>query len=211
LEIVLGEAATPGDPRPLVQMEAGLAATNDGPLQDAAYLWQTYSHAGAGAALATPEMHRLEAMLRTEIDSPLAALVAGLILLRTRRWQALHYGLRDLALRFGYLPDGPVLLLAQLLGQSREDLLFLDYLLALDRRGLPATSEGFSYAAGQTAMFLQHGGGLAPAQRAMLEGLQSRLHGALPYLRSGGLFSVFAGPAAEIQPGLVQTQTQFPA
>jgi hypothetical protein len=222
LELVLGEADAPGDPRPLVQMEAGLASANAGLLQDAAYLWQIYINAGAGAALAAAEMQRLEAMLAARVDSPLAALVAGLILVRTRRWAQLHQGLRDLAQRFDFLPDGAVLRLEQLLAQSTADLLradaekslaqafglrqprpILDYLLALNRRGLPATSEGFSYAARQTAIFLQHGEGLAPAQRAALEELQARLQRALPFLRSGGLFSVFAGPAAEIHPGLV--------
>jgi hypothetical protein len=53
-------------------------------------------------------------------------------------------------------------------------------------------------------MFLHHAEGLALAQRAALEAVQARLHRALPYLRSGGLFSVFAGPEAEIHPGLVQ-------
>jgi hypothetical protein len=229
LELELASSDSPGDPRPLLRMEASLALANQGPLQDAAFLWQLYEHVSAREAADAPEMRRLAEMLRTGVDSQLAAVVAGLVLIRLRRWPLLHLGLYDLAHRYAHLADGPVLWVEQLLGQSTRDLLaaaaddsfmaaqaasegkgmgrsrpIIDYLLALDQHGLPITSEALSYAARQAPMFLHHAEGLTSSQRHALVAVQSRLHGALRFFRSGGLFAIFAGPAEEIHPGLVQ-------
>lgn len=79
------------------------------------------------------------------------------------------------------------------------------YVTLYAERGLPSTGEALAYAAVQVRQFLEYGE-LTPGQRGQLEAVQARLQRVLRYFRSGGLFSCFAGPPAEIKPGLVQGQ-----
>lgn len=193
-----------------------LPSSDSRPLNQATQLWEKYNSATAAVAADEADAHFLEDVLRGKRRSPLAASIAGLVLLRAGRWDKLHDWLRNLANWFPQLPDGPVLWIEQLMRQPKgaiEEVEPIDlsqpineavsYLEMLRTRGLPFTIEAMGYAARQTETFLKFGQ-LNSQQRANLEELQQRLYTALRYFRSGGMFTVLAGREGEISPALVE-------
>jgi len=82
-------------------------------------MWEKYSSDNAVAAADEMDALFLEEVLRGKRESPLAATIAGLVLLRARRWDKLHDWLRNLANWFPHLPDGPVLWVEQLMRQPK--------------------------------------------------------------------------------------------
>ena len=108
----------------------------------------------------------------------------------------MHDWLSNLASLFPALPDGPVLWNEQLLSKERADPAdhrIIEGLLSLEKRGLPFTADAFGYAVRQVrdALEDEH---LSGDHYERLSNLQHRLGQALRFMRSGGLFCVFAGP-----------------
>lgn len=225
VELDLDYSVTEGGPRPISRVEVSLSSYDLSPQGRAGALWEKYQMTNVLEAADAWDMGVLEGLVKEKIASPLAATVAGLILLRARRWKQLHNWLRNVANWSDYLPDGPILWVEQLLQQSGKDLYnstaddafmklvegywqgppirVVDYLTTMMRRGLPTTGEGLAYAARRVEMFL-HYGDLTPGDRIDLEVIQDKLRYALRFFRSGGLFCVFAGPESEINPSLVR-------
>jgi hypothetical protein len=86
-----------GSGRQISRIEASLSMKNSGLLGAAAELWQRYHMADVGEAVNAFELSVLERMVYEKLDSPLAATVAALILLRANRLDLLHDWLRNLA------------------------------------------------------------------------------------------------------------------
>jgi hypothetical protein len=183
----------------LNRLEAYLSANSPSPLGVAADLWQRYRTADLGEAVSAFEMSALERMVREKLESPLAATVAALVLLRANRLDLLHDWLRNLAHWFDERPDGPALWAEQLMRQQAGKAIeeAADYLAELLPRGLPHTSEGLSYAA-RLSDTLSRLGNRVP-QPPRLAALAEHIRHALPLFRPGGLFTSYAGfdPAAE--------------
>lgn len=205
LEINLGNSPTKKGLLPITRLEASLALENIGLLGRAAKLWQKYRTVNAAAAADAVAMKLAEEALRRKIESPLAATVAAIILLRTHRRDMLHGWLKNLANWFPEIPDGPVLCNEQILrdmdiGTKTKEL--IKHLLELRKRGLPHTAEGLSYAANQIEDFLE-AEDLTAYQKARLRPLHQQLRETVRYFRVGGLFSVFAGKSRAITPKLI--------
>jgi hypothetical protein len=189
----------------LTRLEARLAQPNEGPLADVAALWERYEAIDLEGALNSTHLSALEQHLREKLDSPLAAVVAGIVLLRVRQYKRLHDWLEHLTEYFPTIPDGPVLYAEQLL-QTRPDAAdsreFLELILQLEKRGLPYTGEALGYADRHVESLLRTTAP-TPAERARLEILQKRLDKALQYFRSGGLFAVFVGDSTAVTAALI--------
>ena len=85
-------------------------------------------------------------------------------------------------------------------GESRK---IVDYLLEMETRGLPVTTETFGYADSLVDLFLDEGD-LTQNQRKRLTKIQSKIKQALKYFRPNGLFCVFSGPEDKISPQLIR-------
>jgi Caspase domain len=175
---------TARQPRELTRLEAGLALSNNGVLGDAARLWQKYRNSDLGATIQVLDASDLRELVRGKVDNPLAALTAAIVLMRGKRSDLLKEWLQNLAHLFPNLPDGAVLW-AEHLAREGKTGEALDALAPLAGSPLPFTSEAFSYAARLTRVLMR---GKAPVQ---LPRYDERLDQALPYLRPGGLFTVY--------------------
>lgn len=156
------------------------------------------------------KMHALEDMLKYKLESPLAATVASLILLRANQLDLLHDWVRNLANWFPF-PDGSVLWAEQLMRQqgARDRLIAeaAEYLVRILERGLPHTSEGLSYAVGvcnRLSRLIKH---VPEKFRDAIMTLNDRFTATLPYLRPGGLFATYEG----FQPGIDPNKLIGPA
>ena len=78
----------------------------------------------------------------------------------------------------------------------------VDWLLRLRQRGLPHCAEVLGWAVRQTSELLERAR-LGKRQREALGELQRQLRQARRFFRSGGLFTVFAGPSGTFGPELV--------
>lgn len=197
--------AEAGGARHLSRLSAYLSPASPGPLGVAATLWQRYRTADLGEAVATVELRMLELTVQEKLDSPLAATVAALVLLRANRLDLLHDWSHNLATWFPERPDGAVLWAEQVMRQCPRglDAALADaaeYLARLLRRGLPYTSEGLAYAAQLSTTLLRHRAQVPASWRAALEQLDDHLQTALTYFRPGGLFTAYAGFAPQTEP-----------
>lgn len=188
----------------IIRLSANLSPDNEAFLGEMARLWEKYRDISVVEAVENIDMRRAEEALFGKHQSPLAATVAGIILLRAHRLDLLRDWLRNLTNFFPDRPDAPVLWVEQLLQQPSEQNLsaeVVDYLLKLSDRGLPQTTEAFGYAVRQVETVLRSEG-LDISQKEKLESLQQKLRQALPFFRTGGLFSVFVGGKGKISPTL---------
>lgn len=206
------------DGRPISRLEAYLSVHNQEPLASAARLWLRYrtaditgaiefiSHSALGNQLGELEsmtamagdMHELEELVRHKLQSPLAATIAALTLLRANRLDLLHTWLRNLANWCEERTDGPALWAEQLIRQatdrkqSAKDAAY--YLIKLNERGLPHTNEGFSYAAAMTERLLQASKlDISDSVKQELIVLQEKINNVMPYFMPGGLYASFTG------------------
>ena len=224
------------------RLEAGLSEHNTGPLGAAARLAARYRRAAFGDAPSIADARKLMDVLQSKVESPLAATVAALVLTRTPRSSPPLDWLRNLAgtgsralhETFATRPDGPVLLVEQLLRETGKNAgavkpgesgggpptlravqpelgdEIIRALLSLERRGLPYTTDGMTYLMRQLSELLT--GGLGPSadgtpeddERRRLQRLHERVARAMTVLRSGGLFTAFIGTARTVSPALVQ-------
>jgi hypothetical protein len=189
----------------LVGMEASLSLENDGMLGRAAALWEKYTTLSIADAAEDIDMRFAEEALQSKLQSPLAATVAAIILLRARRHDMLHDWLRNLATWFNDLPDGPVLRTEQLLRQSKTKegtAEAITWMLEVRRRGLPLTAEALSLADKQLDVLLRS----RQPNKEQREGLRETrqwLNRGLHNFRPGGLFTTLHGPASKVKPELV--------
>jgi hypothetical protein len=193
-----------GSGRQLSRLDAYLSLRNADMLGAAAAMWSRYRTADVGEAVSAFELTALEQMVREKLDSPLAATVAGIVLLRANRLDRLHDWLRNLANWFPERPDGSAMWAEQLMrrpGDRKQALLVAaDYLADLIARGLPHTGEALGYAARLTDTLARLDQTIPPRQREKLEVLAQRTQTALPFFRPGGLFAAYSGFSADADP-----------
>lgn len=181
----------------------------------AARLWDTYNRESANEAVRVVgdifsfHANALEDVLLHKVQSPLAAAVAGTVLLRGRKWDKLHNWLRNLANLAPEIPDGAVLWAEQSLREpqaNRRDEA-LEYFLRLGSSSLPFLAEPTGYALRQAEDFLK-----SPEYKSkhkQIAGIHKRLTTAVGMFRAGGLFATFAGPASELSPFILRTPTKL--
>ncbi len=200
------DLAKPGGdlhPRWVSRVEAGIDLTTPGVLGVVAGMWRTYQDRNAIASVQDLDLRLLEDALQGKVANPLAAAIARLVLLRARRFDLLHdRWLRNLSDWFPDLPDGAVLWAEQLRLQGGRDrgrsaAERLEYLARLEEQGLPRLAEVLP-------MARRHLAELAGVDGARVQPLVSCIGDALRFLRPGGLFAVFAGPAGSLRPALVK-------
>lgn len=191
-----------GSGRRLSRLDAYLSLRNTGLLGAAAEMWSRYRTADVGEAVSAFELTTLEQMVREKLDSPLAATVAGIILLRANRLDRLYDWLRNLANWFPERPDGSALWSEQLMRRPADRVQALseaaDYLADLNKRGLPHTGEALSYAARLADVLVRLEQKVL--QREKVEALAQRIQNALPFFRPGGLFTAYGSLPADTNP-----------
>jgi len=190
----------------MTRLEAKLSPSNEGSLKEAAALWELYQAVDLAGALKSKDLQALEQSLRDKLESPLAAVIAGTILLRLREHSRLHNWLANLTKWFTRIPDGPVLCAEQMLQTQREAIqspAFLEMVLELRTRGLPYTSEALGYADQHVGRLLQVMPPSAVGRKGDLEALRGQIDNALRYFSSGGLFAVFIGDSAAVSKDLI--------
>ncbi len=185
-----------GDRGTIARLEARLSDDSPGPQAAAARLWRRYRNADVGDAVSAFELSELEGMVREKLDSPIAATVAALILLRAHRMDLLHYWLKNLADWIDELPDGPVLWAEQVMRQEQDrELAFAqaaEYLGLILERGIPYTSETLSYAASLLDRLNSIADQIPEDSRDRLHQVQQTVQSALRYFQPGGLFTNYA-------------------
>ena len=186
-------------------VQASLALDNPDLLNSAAQLWQRYRTADVGEAVEAFEASVLEQMVQQKLDSPLAATVASLILLRANRLPLLHDWVRNLANWFESRPDGAALWAEQVMRQQPRGVEAAlteaaTYLIQLLWRGLPHTSEGFAYAARLCDTLRRLGKHLPNDVLTRLEQLGEHFQTALVSFSPGGLFTAYSGFVPQTDP-----------
>lgn len=205
-EIATRRAAGSGQ-RAITSLEAGLAE-QEGPLGVAANMWRSYSTEHLAAGVAETDASKLKAILKEKTESPLAATVATLILLRANRTDRLpRKWVWNLANWFPELPDGPILLAEHILrektttgaGAKQGMADAADSLSMVNDRGLPRTGEAFEYAAALVER-LKKSDQVKPELRDRLAQFDARLDNAFAAYRPGGLFASFSNLPTNITP-----------
>lgn len=190
-----------------LRLEANLSRSNAGPLGDAARLWERYRTADVAEAISGIDLGALRDTVRGKQQSPLAATVAALVLLRANRLELISDWLGDLADWFPQLPDGAVLWAEQRMRQQSDRALAVSEAAAslcrLDERGLPFTSEAMSYAASLAARLGRVAHLVPDAVRERFDRVCERIAEALVYFRPGGLFAAYAGFDADTAANLM--------
>ncbi len=187
------------------RVEAGLAPDSPGMLGEMARLWEKYRDLRLREVIGELDARVFEEALRSKMQSPLAAEIAGLFLLRGRQYDRLHDWLGNLARWHPQRTDGPVLW-AEHLRQARasEDVPAdqVEQLLQVARRGLPHTAEAVVYLAEQLDEVLRFAS-LPREQQEVLARLRERVARAMAHFLTGGLFAVYAAPLGSFGPELV--------
>jgi Caspase domain len=195
------------DVRRITRLEAHLG-NKSGPLSYAVATWRRYKTEHVAAAVKESESKALRAVIEKKIESPLAAIIASLVLLRANRLDRVpQRWLRNLARWFPQLPDGAILFAELRLREKpatkeeagravREAALYLS--MVLDR-GIPCTSEAFDYAVSLVGR-LKEAKELAAPVRERLKKLDYCLNNVFGFYRTGGLFTAFSGLPAELPP-----------
>jgi hypothetical protein len=183
--------------RRLRRLDAWIAPTTEGPVGEAARLWRTYATADAETAALEFEAGALGDMVRAKLESPLAATIAALVLLRAGRLDLIEGWLRNLSECFPTLPDGAVLWTEQVLRQEKDRekaaAKATQSLVRLVQRGLPVTAEALSYAASQTERLHRARRLIPETLITPFDTLRERLAEALVAFRPNGLFTSYAG------------------
>ena len=202
----------PSKGRLITGLDVSLAGSSPGVIGEAASLWNSYRSSDIGKEGTSTEFKLLEGQLYGKCESPLAATVAALLLLRAWRPDLLHDWLQNLATWFPERPDGWVIWVEQLLRTRQEKGLeeAITAFLKLENLPLPLTSEALGHASRQVGELLQFAfpapDNLTAEQRGRhdaLQKLQQRLNRALAMLRPGGFSAVFIGPKEVVTPELI--------
>jgi DNA-directed RNA polymerase omega subunit len=178
-------------------VEVFLSADNTPPLKAAADIWEKYQDMKLQETLTAIEQLADEQILR---ESPLAALVAALVLVRMQQGARKKKWLRHLASLYPGLPDAAVFAIEQRRQEGAPPAEWSAELLGLEKRILPMTNYGLRLAADQVSEALERFKSFGETPAA-LERLDKRLRDGLRQLHGRGLFAVFAG--REVSAGLV--------
>ena len=195
-------------------LDVVLSRDNTGLLGEAAELWDRYRTADIKRATAPQEMSLLEKALHDKMQSPLTATVAALLLLRAWRHDLMHNWTKNLADRFPDLPDACVVWTEQMLRTDHSDTPkdVLPWLLQLEERGVPFTSEGLSIATRQAGEMLRFAFESKTEKKEpdckRVGWVQERLNNALKCFRPGGLALTFIGPKKRVVPALMNIGTR---
>ena len=184
-------------------LDVALAGSNEGILGSAAEVWRKYRGVNIEKEASSAEFRLLEDALREKEQSPLAATLAALLLLRGRP-ALLHDWPRNLAAWFPERPDGCVIWVEQLLRREQDQGLrdAIKWFLELERRGLPQAAEALGHAARQVRELLEFASP-EPPERQRLMKLRERLERALTVFRPGGFCAAFIGPMDAVNPELI--------
>lgn len=192
--------------------DVSLANSSQGLLGEAATLWNHFRGSDILKEGKPAEFALLEEVLSGKRDSPLAATVAALLLLRAWRPDLLHDWLKNLTDWFPDRPDGWVIRVEQLLRTKQEEGLeeAITAFLELARLPLPFTSEGLGHASRQAGELLRFAFP-APEKQTVeqqrrhqaLSKLQQRINKALAVFRPGGFSAVFVGSQEAVAPQLL--------
>jgi hypothetical protein len=174
-------------------------------LSVAAKLWRMYRTQSAATAVNFMVKNGLTQMLASEMYSSTAAIAVSLVLLRAYVFDVAPTDwFSNLRTRFRSPDTSVIWIEQQLRSDTQRTIAFFDgitdAMLELETRGLPMTSEGFSYAVRQIDEILE----AVPDQskRQRLDALQMRLKRARRLFISGGFWATFAGSETEIQTAL---------
>jgi hypothetical protein len=198
----LVECVVRGDPSTMTQLAASLADENGALLSCAHEMWRHYQVADLSGAVSEYNAGELRDVVRQKLDSPLAATVAALVLLRAGRGDLIGDWIENLATLFPRWPDGAVLRAEQLMRADPRDRANVgraaQWLAELGVRGLPLTAECLSLAASLADLLLsmEH---LVP-QVADVRPLKEHLQMVMPFFQPNGLCTVLHGFPVDRQP-----------
>jgi hypothetical protein len=154
-----------------------------------------------------------EKALAEKLGAPLAAAVAGVLLLKGNRFDLMHDWARNVGNWFPTIPDGVVVWTEQCrriaAGQPLPPDLLPWFVHELSHRSLPFTADGFGLAADLVTDIVRGRLRTDAATRDAARALGARIDAALPYFRDTGLFCTFAGwpedwsPAAILGPSIL--------
>jgi hypothetical protein len=196
-----------GRRRSITRLQANLG-DRSGPLSYAATLWRRYTTEHVAAAVEELEAQELKQVVAEKIKSPLAAIIAALVLLRANRLDRLpQQWLKNLANWFPAIPDGAVLFAVRRLrekqttkdGARRALQEAAAQLLTVRDRGIPRTGEAFDYAVSLVGR-LKDAEELNADVRQGLNELGIYLDHCLAFYRTGDLFSSFSNLPADLDP-----------
>jgi hypothetical protein len=192
--IEFGVRDAPDGRTEIEHFRASLASTNSELLAKAVDIWRRYQAADLAGAVDEFEASELQHIVREKIESPLAATVAALVLLRADRTDLLRDWLDNLANGFPEMTDPPVLRAWQLARTESQSLMTLqdaaDRLAQLEPRGLCCTTEGIAYAASLADRMLTLD---KQIDVRVVQRVKERLDIALAHFRPGGLFVALSG------------------
>jgi hypothetical protein len=192
-------------------LSVALSASSPEVLGRAAKIWHKYRGIYTDKESLPEEHFLLKDALSENVRSPLAATMAALLLLRRRQPELLHNWSSSFWNWFPTRPDLCAISAERLLQTEQDKKLdeASDWLLQLDRRGLPHTAEALGHAVRQVREMLEFGF-TEPIQNDEqqkrnkgLKKLQKRLNRALSVFRPGGLCTVFIGTKSAVTPELI--------
>jgi uncharacterized caspase-like protein len=149
-----------------------------------------------------------------QVNAPIAALVAAIVLLRSNRLVLLEGWLPSLVEALPYIPDASVLYAELFMRTRKSEIAFpeivIPVLMGLLHETLPVTGEALAYASGLTRSALRW---LTPSHESFRDGLlvlQARLDRALAHFQPGGLFTVYSGLGSG-ELSLIRTSRDIPS
>jgi hypothetical protein len=205
LEIDVGESEAGADS--FIRFAAYLSGRSAGVPGKAAAIWDRLRALNPVAATGTRDSkaisdqveeisRRNEEVLAEKVDSPLAATVAGLALLKANRFDLMHDWARNVGNWFNWIPDGVVIWTEQCrrmgAGKPLDPTLIPWFATKLATRSLPFTADGFGIAADLVRDVQRKRIETDEDTRRLIDGLAARIDAAIPYFRDDGLFCTFA-------------------
>ncbi len=187
-----------------INFSAYLSSDNEWPAGEIASIWdelRARDPLTAASELGSRSLVSLfeegEELLRAKVRAPLAALVAGVVLLKGNKYNLMHDWTRNLANWFPKIPDGVVLWTEQCRRMAGKVPLEPDllpwFVRELSRRSLPFTAYAFGLAADLTRDIVRGRLKTDDATRRRARLLAVRLESAALYFRELGLFCTFDG------------------
>ncbi len=191
----------------LSRVRVNLSQANAGIEGGAAGLWHQSKGEGPSERTATNARMLLERSLEQQSNSPLATVVALLLLLRNGATKGLDEIVEHLYARFPQWADVAAIRIEQIYRQQAEwnspPPGVVETLLSTSTRGLPIAGDGLGYLTERIDSTLRFRT-LLDDQREQLEQLQRAVRQVLTAYRSGGLFCVFTRSIDQVDPLLSQ-------
>jgi hypothetical protein len=181
-----------GSGRQITRLDVALSTGNQGALGFAAELWHRYQNGDAQeAARFFLESGSVVRPIFKELDSPLTALVAALVLLQANRLDIVRDFLWAVGDRFPLLPDARILWAEQLLRSGRRQAAkeAAGELAKVAQGRVPFFSEALGYASSVTDALIRM---LPSESQPHLKTFRTRIDHALVSFRPGGLSAVYA-------------------